>query len=739
MKKIVTLLSVILVLTLKSQSVKEKIADKRFGNLEYASAKEVYEELAAGKHAKTKYFIRAGESNFMVGDYKRAQIYYDKAYSLNGGMTDFDYYNYYQVLKYNGNYAKAGEVFNKINDNQYKLIRDNISKKKLDLEELKKDSGNYTIKRLEMNSEESDFSPYVVGNEMYFLSARRNTSMSNRKYAWDNSYYLDVYKGYIDGNSVKGEERVKEGMKTKYHEGPLSFTKDGKTQFICRNNYVNNKITKSKDSRVNLKIYSRKLEGEKWSEWAELPFNSNEYTCEHPAISSDGKTLYFASDMPGTLGGLDLWISRIDDKGVWSKPENLGQSVNSEGRECFPFIFEDEVLFYSSDGKIGLGGLDVFYTVASEDLYFEAQNLGYPINTQYDDFGFFAKTNTQGYFSSNRGGTSTRDDIYSFVSKRPIISSAIEFVALDKESKEIIPNAKIALIDEAGKPSYEGITNDKGEIKFNVIPGKGYKVKTTKDGYKESTTIVREEDISALAGKKKELLVEKKIIGLLCLIADADDLSPIEGVKVTITDAFNPKNVLSFTTDKNGDFRHIYKDKKVGDDLSYIVKLEKEGYIAKTQPIDITIKKEGYILLHEYMNTKMYKMKLGADLGKMIDLKPIYFDLGKFSIRPDAATELNKVADLMKQNPAITIELGSHTDCRGSAASNMLLSDKRAKSSAAYIVSKGISKTRITGNGYGESKLVNGCACEGNVKPNCTEEEHAQNRRTEFKITKIAP
>jgi outer membrane protein OmpA-like peptidoglycan-associated protein len=735
MKKILALLLILITPLIKSQSVKEKIADKRFNNLEYFSASEMYEELSRSKHPKIKYYVRAGESNLNMGDYRKAQVFYDKAYA-NTGMTDQDLYNYYQVLKYNTNYTKASEVFSKINDNKYKLIRDNMAQKKLVIEELKKDSSNYSLKRLAINSDENDFCPYVVNNELYFLSSRRNTSINGRKYGWDNSYYLDVYKGYIEGTDVKNEHAVKEGLKTKVHEGPLCFTKDGNTQFITRNNFVKNKYKKSKDGRVNLKIFSRKKEGENWGEWVEFTFNSDDYSCGDPAVSADGKTLYFVSDMPGTLGLTDVWVTTFENNS-WTKPENLGQSVNSEGREMFPQLFEDEVLFYSSDGKIGLGGLDVFYTVPTGDAYFEAQNLGYPVNSQFDDFGFYAKTTTTGYFASNRG--KTKDDIYSFASKRPIISSAINLIVRDNLSKEIIPNATIVLIDETGKPVYEGQTDDKGEVKFNVLPGKGYKTKANKNGYKESVGIIKEEEIASLANSKKEILVEKKIIGLLGLIADADDLTPIEGVKVTITDASNKTEFMNFTTDKDGDFRHIYKDKKVGDDLTYLIKLEKEGYLTKIQQVDITIKKEGYVLLHDYLNTKMYKIKLGADIGKVVDLNPIYFDLGKSIVRPDAKVELEKIVQLLAENPSITIELSSHSDCRGSAAGNLALSDRRAKASAGYVISKGVSPTRIYGKGYGETKLINDCKCEGTVVVPCSEEQHAQNRRTEFKIVKIKP
>jgi len=733
MKKFLSLIVLIITINVNAQSFKEKIADKKFDNYEYASASSIYEELSQSKHPKLKYHIRAGECNLNSGSYEKAQVYYEKAYA-SSGMTDHDLYNYYQVLKYNSHYTKANEVFAKINDNQYKLIRDNLTSKKLNTEELMKDSSNYSLKRLDINSDESDFCPYVVNNEMYFLSSRRNTSFQGSKYGWDNSYYLDVYKGYIEGNNVKNEEHLKEGLKTKVHEGPLCFTKDGITQFITRNNFFHEKMKESKEHKVNLKIFIRKKENEKWADWSEFPYNSDEYSCGHPAVSSDGKTLYFVSDMPGTLGMADIWVSHLNNN-EWSKPENLGQHVNSEGREMFPSLFEDEVLFYSSDGKTGLGGLDVFYTVPGGDGYFEAQNLGYPINSAHDDFGFYGKSNTSGYLSSNRG--KTKDDIYSFESKKSIISSSIKMIVLDKESKEIMKGAEVHVIDEEGKPVANLVSDEHGEVKVNVLPGKNYKIRTLKDGYKESVSVIKENEIAKLANSKKELLVEKKIYGLLCLIADAESLSPIENVKVTITDAFNKNDVMSFTTDKNGDFKHIYKDKKKGDELSYIVKMEKEGYLTKTQPVDFELKKEGYVLLHEFLNTKMYKIKIGADIGKMVDLKPIYFDLGKFNIRPDAAVELDKIVTLLKENPSMTIELGSHTDCRGSAASNMSLSDKRAKSSAAYVVSKGISATRIYGKGYGESKLINGCKCEGAVQSKCDEDTHAQNRRTEFKIVKI--
>jgi len=270
-----------------------------------------------------------------------------------------------------------------------------------------------------------------------------------------------------------------------------------------------------------------------------------------------------------------------------------------------------------------------------------------------------------------------------------------------------------------------------------LVPGRNYKSKTKKDGYKNLDILIPEKDLAKLSKESKELYIEKKIFGLVGLVSDADNNNPIEGVKVTLTDAFNKANVVIYNTSNVGDFKQIYDKLKEGDDISYIIKMEKKGYITKTVPAEVSIMKDGFIKLHELANMKMSKIKIGTDIGKLVDLKPIYFDVGKWDVKPDGAIELDKVIGLMNENTGMVIELGSHTDCRGAAKANLTLSDKRAKSSAAYIISKGIGKDRIFGKGYGEAKLINGCACEGKKVSKCTEEEHAANRRTEFKIIKI--
>jgi len=718
-----------------SQGLKEKIADKKFTNEEYTLASEMYAELAARKNPKPLFYVRAGESNLKIGDYKKAEAFYGQAFT-NQAMTDKDYYNYYQVLKYNGNYKRATEVFAKINSAEFKNIRSALTHH-ADYHEFLKDSSNFKIAAVQgLNSEQGEFGAFVVGNDVYFASSRRNYGAIHRKYGWDDSYYLDVYVGKMENGMVKHIHHVGDHMKTSYHEGPLVITKDGNTEYVTRNNIDHNKAVKGKDNHINLKIYYRGKLGEHWEEWKEFAYNSNDYSCGHPTLSDDGKTMYFASDMPGGFGGTDIWVTHFMN-GAWDKPVNLGQATNSEGKEMFPYLFENEILLYSSDGKPGLGGMDMFYTVPSPDGGFEPQNLGYPVNSSFDEVGVFATSNKTGYFSSNRPGGLGKDDIYTFESINPIFSTPVNFIVKDMVSKAVLANAEVSILDEAGKVIAKVNSDDQGHVKFNLIPGRNYKSKTKKDGYKNLDILVPDKDLAKLAKEPKDLFIEKKIFGLVGLVTDADNGQPIEGVKITITDAFNKANVKTYNSSNAGDFKEIWDKVKEGDDFSYIVKLEKKGYITKTVAADISIMKDGFVKLHEATNMKMSKIKVGTDIGKLVDLKPIYFDVGKWDVKPEGAVELDKIVALMKENTGMVIELGSHTDCRGAAKANLTLSDKRAKSSAAYIITKRIAKDRIFGKGYGESKLINKCACEGKKIVNCTEEEHGQNRRTEFKIVKI--
>ena len=282
------------------------------------------------------------------------------------------------------------------------------------------------------------------------------------------------------------------------------------------------------------------------------------------------------------------------------------------------------------------------------------------------------------------------------------------------------------------------MTNEKGEFQTVLEDDINYALLVKKEKYFESLDSISTKSSTEEDEFTKIVELDKDPnLTLLAGIYDAKTGAGIENVRIKIKDLAVSNDFELLKTEKNGEYRQPIRDKKIGDKLLYLVTIEKEGYVTKTTNFTYEIKKEGEIQMNELLALTIGKVEVGMDLAKMIDIKPIYFDLGKSTIRKDAAVELDKVVAVMKEYPNMIIELGAHTDCRGAAASNLKLSGARAKASAAYIVKNGIDKTRIAGKGYGESKLLNSCACEGKVKPTCSEDEHAKNRRTEFIIVKL--
>ena len=376
--------------------------------------------------------------------------------------------------------------------------------------------------------------------------------------------------------------------------------------------------------------------GEKWGDALPFTFNSSEYSSGHPSVSTDGKTVYFTSDMPGGKGGTDLYKITRNSDNSWSAPQNLGDTINTEGNEMFPFYHESGILYFASNGHVGLGGLDIFYV----DLHkkHRVQNMGFPLNDRFDDFGLILnEKQTGGFFSSNRQGGKGFDDIYGLTITKPLIVKKLIAGLTKNTNNKIVPLAKVSLYNEQMQMVDSIQSDSMGYYSFSVDPDLEFKLTGTK---------------------------EKHLPG---------------------------KNTASSKTDQD------------------------------------TVKTD--LVLNE--------LAVGTDLGKILKINPIYFDYNKFFIRPDAAVELDKIVAIMNEYPTLQIELGSHTDCRGNVNYNSKLSDKRAKSSAEYIRARISNPTRIYGKGFGESKLVNKCECEGARKVPCTEEEHQQNRRTEFVIVKM--
>lgn len=623
-----------------AQRAKVASADKQYDQYAYVDAIATYERVAEKGYKDEKMFQKLGNAYYFNAELYKAVKWYDELFIMNKDQESEYYYRYSQCLKSVGDYAKADkmlEEFNKKsgNDKRAKLY---MSHKNY-LEEIKANSGRYNIENAGINSEFSDYGSSFLGNKLVFTSARDTGGISKKVFKWTNQSFTNLYSSDVKQNGVLGEPTLfSKNINSKFHESTPVFTKDGTTMYFTRNNYLDGK--KGKDSKriVLLKIYKATKRNNKWVNVIALPFNSDEFSVAHPALSPDEKTLYFASDMPGTLGQSDLFKVSINLDGSYGKPENLGATINTEGKETFPFITDDNnELYFSSDGRPGLGGLDIFVAkVEKDNLFKEIHNVGSPVNGPQDDFAFLIDNKSKnGFFTSNRDGGLGYDDIYKFTeTKKLTCEQVLAGIITDQETALVLPESKVSLFDEKFQIIKEYISDDKGYYTFEVDCGRTYYVRVEKREY---------------LTKEVPVIIEK--------ITGKTDLS---------------------------------------------LALEK-----RTKPIQI-----------------------GTDLAKTLNIPIIYFDLDKSFIRKDAAFELEKVVAVMKQNPNMYIDVRSHTDSRQTQQYNKELSEKRAKSTIAWMIKQGIESSRLTGKGYGETQLINKCA-DG---ISCTEQEHQANRRSEFII-----
>jgi outer membrane protein OmpA-like peptidoglycan-associated protein len=729
-----------LVTTIHAQSLKQKKADKYYEDFAYVKAATMYEALASHNQADDQSIKRMADSYNHTGNYTKAEEWYGKLYKENKASAE-ETYSYAQVLKANGKDAEADLVMQKFHDLN---IRDSraleYEKKKPELAKLKAAQPYFTVASIQGNSPEADFSPTFWNDKVLFVSGR-NPSLANvTLHTWNNKPFLNLYVASKDANSNLTEiHKFAGSVNTKYHEGPSVFTKDGNTIYFTRNNYFKHKYKNSTKGVNMLELYRAVNKNGSWVQ-EKLNIDNDEYSVGHPALSPDEKTLYFVSDMPGGLGGTDIWKASINADGTLGTPVNLGAPVNTEGNEMFPFVAQDGAIYFSSNGHLGFGELDVFVTQPDRKGKFsKVMNLGVQVNSGKDDFGFVLdKEGKFGYLSSNRDGGAGDDDIYAVTSIRPLkVGYLVKGVAYEKGTTAPLANTKIEFKDAKGAVISTITTSESGAYEFEVEPQLNYALNGTKEKYFEGENKFNTNELGEKTELTKDLYLEKDPgLSLYALVTEAKTGKPLEGVKVILEDEFTDETI-GFTTPATGDFRKPLAGKKMGDDIVYLIKLEKQGYLTKTVAFTKKVDKPGEIKVHESLDLTMSKLEIGGDLAKMIDIKPIYFDLGKYNIRKDASTELDKIVKIMNEYPTMVVELGSHTDCRSSMASNRKLSDNRAKASAEYIKKRISNPERIFGKGYGETKLLNGCACEGAVKSNCSEADHQANRRTEFIIVKM--
>lgn len=719
-----------------------KTADRAYDNYLYNDAINGYESINKNKR-DANVLSKLADSYRLSGNSNKAEVYYEQL-EQKGGASNNDILHYAEVLKMNGKYDQAI-----LKMEQYNLqvagddrVNQHISNKTYYIP-LNEDKGQFALTNLKMNTNESDFGTSYLNDQVVFVSSRQGLGFTKYEYNWNVKNFLNLYSFNPDKSDKSKVSKIKHikargGLNRKFHEGPATFSADGKLMIFTRDRYTHQHELNGDQVRVlELWYCDKDLKGN-WSKPHPMPFNNKEYNVGHAALSPDGNTVYFVSDMPGGMGGSDIYYSVKDGSGHWGSPVNAGKNINTEGKEMFPFYHEKGILFFASDGHAGIGGLDVFMATAKGDKMGTAKNLGSTLNSPKDDFAFILdKEMKTGYVSSNREGGKGNDDIYAFDLLKPFkLTKRIEGIAREKGTTNILPGAIIKLYGADNNVVAETKADDQGAYAFDVDPDLDFSLTGDMEKYvqgKNTASTKTDEDVV-----KADLDLDRiPEIGLLCFVSDAKSGAPLDGTHLIFKNRTTGKVFADVYTDKEGYWKKALDEAKINDQLSYDIVLEKDGYVGKTVTFNYTINKEGIIKIHDNLDLTLGKIEIGTDLGKLIDIKPIYFDRGKFVIRPDAAIELDKIVAIMNKYPSIVIELGSHTDCRSSFASNETLSDNRAKSSAAYIVSKGISADRIYGKGYGEKEILNGCTCEGSVKSTCSEEEHQKNRRTVFKIVKI--
>ena len=625
---------------LQAQQNKLDLAQKKYDELAYSESIKIYDALAKDGYKSKELLENLANAYYYKADFIPAKQWYDSLFLFTQELSANTYSKYVSTLKTQQEYTKADQIMIQMGEKYPNDLRVKVyAANKEYLKNSKKAPTTAKVTNAGINSANSDFSPAFLGDSaIVFSSTRATQKVLVSRHSWTGESYTNLYlskqiskKGSKEKDSVSLPKGLNAQINKYYNESSAVFTKDGKTMYFTRNNQLKIKAKTDTLNTVLLKIYKATFDGKKWTNVKELPFNNDNYSCAHPALSPDEKELYFSSNRPGSKGMSDIYKIAILENDTFGELENLGDKINTEGRETFPFVTNDNVLIFASDARAGLGGLDMYYLhLDSENK--EIKTFGQPINSSFDDFGLIYKDKIQdGFFTSNRlEDNKGKDDIYRF----------------------------------------------------------------------------------------KELEIPK-IFKVNAIVQEEANKQPIEAIVVLLDE--NKKQIAELIS-KDGKFEVPDLEQQ----KNYFVTITHPDYETYEGPITFKGKNTN---LEFKLKKKVLELS-EVDLAKILGIRIIYFDLNKSLIRNDAALELQKIADIMKTYPQMNIDVRSHTDSRSAATYNQQLSQRRADATREWLIVQGIAPERLKSSGYGESKLVNGCADE----IICTEEQHQENRRSEFII-----
>lgn len=583
------------------------------------------------------------------------------------------------------------------------------------------------VENLSLNTENAEFAPVLNEQGKLVFVSNRTPKLGVVRFDKDNNtsfYDLFVSEDESNKNNTSKVGRFNKELNTKYHEGPLSFDFVNKIAYFTKSNIQENKKRWSKDGKIKLQIFSAPINADgSFGSLTSFEYNNDDYSVGHPTISKDGNILIFSSDMPGGFGASDLYVTEKKN-GKWGKPVNLGKEVNTMSNELFPFLSAENDLYFSSNNSTSKGGLDVFCSKAKSSTSFEAYKpVGGILNSIKDDFGFVIDSKSDeitGFYTSNKDGGKGGDDIYRWKGESEF--RILSGIVLDEngspiagaEIKATKSNGEVVSVMSDDQGLYElNLGSDREVAQVLIIANNQFPIKFDIDETNTDNHDFDMQGLPYLAGS----------------VIDSKTGKPVPGVEIIIIDNFTKKR-SDFETKENGGIYAPIVGYDMGDKLDYNITLKRTGYLGTSMRYkDILIHGGAFEIFMDPV--KLYEAEEGLDIGKVFDLNPIYYEYNKSDITPAAAIELDKIVKAMKENPSLTIELGSHTDARGGNSFNKKLSNARSKSAASYIKSKISDRSRIYGEGYGEEKMIN--SCQGDE---CSEEEHAINRRTEFKIVK---
>ena len=636
MKNIFTLITLtfLSIVSLNAQDNISKKADKQFSRLEFVKASESYKKLIDKGNASDYILGQLAECYYNIFNTVEAEKWYA---TLAEDSTDPTIlFRYSQMLKANGKYKLSNKWMLKFVELRPADNRSTTFMKDPNyLPKIISKGKRFNVQNLDINSEYSDFGGTLNNNKLYITSSRNTVGLfdigrwitQRISYGWNNEPYLDVYSFDVsESGSYINEDYLDSNINTKYHEGLASFDANG-NMYLTRESFYENEYVEDPESNniTSLLGIYKITRGDK--NVVGLNINSVEYSVKNPSISADGKTLYFSSDMPGGFGNFDIYRGDINENGDINNIENLGQKVNTEGQEMFPFIGNENTLYFSSDSQLGLGGLDVFFTKEVDGKWASARNVGIPVNSNADDFAFsINETSGEGFISSNRSGGKGSDDIYSIKRLVPICDVLLTANVMDAKTKLGIDSATTSVSDKEGNIASSKTSSEKGIAEFMLVCNETGKLIVSKEGYNSKIVDI---EISNEEFKSMDIM-----------------LDPIEKIIV----------------------------------------------------------------------------------AQKVELNSIYFDFDKSNIKSEAAFDLDNLVQVMIKYPELTVSIESHTDNKGPSSYNQKLSERRAKTTMQYVVSKGIDSSRLSADGKGESNPILDCS-------NCNKEEDQLNRRSEFIIT----